>query len=422
MNVVSGTTLSLAPGIYSVQADPNPSYKFTGWSATSGVYVFEPSTNYTWINVTTSGGTLHANYRSTTLGASVWLDSYPSQGGTFVFANTTYSSGAVFGASIGTFPVRAVAAPGYRFVTWSPGFMSTMTNWSATSDVLLQHGNDYVTAVFSSVPVLTVPHALAGGGFAIDGTHVVGNVSLPQVGNLTYQLEAVTNPGFTFSHWTVSNPSHAWVASSTAAITSLQVNGSATVTPHFVGHPANASVGFTAHGGSILFNSISTVTGTGSVSVSPGTFVIAATAAAGKTFEGWNTTGSVHVGTAYVLTQRTSADVENSAGTWVAWYNVTISGSGTVTARFSDTTHPVTFIDFPFTATLSANITANGTSHIVAAGATVELPSGVYTLTLTGGTISGLRWFANSNLTFSPSAGSPTTLTVSGSGTIYAVG
>jgi hypothetical protein len=181
-------------------------------------------------------------------------------------------------------------------------------------------------------------------------------------------------------------------------------------------------VGFTAHGGSILFNSIQTLTGTSSVSVSHGTFVIAATAAAGKTFEGWNTTGSVHVGTAYVLTQGTMADVENSAGTWVAWYNVTIAGSGTITARFSDTTHPVTFIDFPYLSTLSANITAGGTSHIVPAGTTVNLPSGVYTLTLMGGTISGVRWFANSNLTFAPGTGSPTTLTVSGSGTIYAVG
>ncbi|MFI5414944.1 MAG: hypothetical protein ACHQ16_04670, partial [Candidatus Lutacidiplasmatales archaeon] len=413
-NVPSGTTLSLAPGIYSIQADPNPTYKFTGWSASAGVYVFAPSTNYTWINVTSAGGTVHATYRVTTLSATMWLDSYPSQGGTIRFANTSYASGAVFNASIGTFAIQAVPAPGYHFVTWSPGFMSTMTNWSASSDVLLQRGNDYVTAVFSSVPVLTVPRPLAGGGFAIDGTDVVGNVSLPQVGNLTYQIEAVTNPGFTFTHWTVTTTANAWVVNPTSAITSIQVNGSTTVTPHFVGHPANASVGFTAHGGSILFNAVRSVTGTSSVSVTPGTFVLAATAAAGKTFEGWNTTGLVHVGTAYVLTQGTKADIENSAGTWVAWYNVTISGSGTITAKFAPTTHPVTFIDFPFLSTFSVNISANGTSRIVHAGATVLLPSGVYRLTLLGGTIPGLRWYANSNLTFAPNVGSPTTLTVSG--------
>jgi hypothetical protein len=118
----------------------------------------------------------------------------------------------------------------------------------------------------------------------------------------------------------------------------------------------------------------------------------------------------------------TFADIENLAGTWTSWYSLTVSGPGTVTARFAATTHSVTFIDFPFNAHLSVTISGGGEARTVAACGTANLPSGVYTLTLSGGSIHGLRWFANSNLTFAPARGTTTTLTVTGSGTIYAVG
>ncbi|MGA8276232.1 MAG: hypothetical protein WB789_06450 [Thermoplasmata archaeon] len=420
-NVAPGRTLSLVPGIYSVQANPAPGFNFTGWTWSSGVYVFAPATNYTWINVTSIGGTLEAHYEATPLTATVWLATDPAQGGTIQFGPFTFGSGAVFTADQGTYAVQALPAPGYRFVTWAPGFMSTMSNFSASSYALVQYGPDYLTAVFSSVAVLHQGGNSAKGGFAIDGHAVHGSVHLPQVGNLDYQLEAVANPGSTFAYWTVGNGGAAWIANLTDSITSILVNGSTTVTPHFVASPATDSVRFVAHGGTIHFDAVDSLSGSRTVSVSPGTYLIAETPAAGRTFEGWSTSGSVHVGTAYALSINTLADVENFAGTWTAWYNVTIGGSGTITARFTDVTHPVTFIDFPYDPHLSVTLSSGSTTLVIHAGTTIHLPSGTYTLRLTGGSIARVHWYANSNLTFAPDRGATTTLTVTGSGTIYAV-
>ena len=420
-NIASGGTVPLTPGIYSVQANPKPGYNFTGWSASPGVYVFAPATNYTWVNVSSSGGTVQAHYQATPLTATVWLTAYPSQGGQIRFGASTFGSGAVFVRDQGSYAVQAIPAPGFQFVTWAPGFMSTMSDFSESSFVLVQYGSDYLTAVFSSVPVLHSGGTGAGGGFAINGHDVVGSISLPQVGNVVYQLEAVTNPGYIFSHWSVHNAGEVWIADLGAAITSIQVNGSTTVTAHFVRSSTAESVSFVAHGGTILFDATDSFSGKSKISVTPGTYYLAETPSAGRTFTGWSTTGDVSVGTAYTLTANTLADVENLAGTWTAWYSVTVSGVGTLTARFGELTHPVTFIDFPFDSHLSVTLASGSTTRVIHAGDTVFVEPGVYTLVLTGGSIAGLHWFANSNLTFAPARGATTTLTVTGSGTIYAV-
>jgi hypothetical protein len=297
-----------------------------------------------------------------------------------------------------------------------------MTDFSATSNVLVQYGADYLTAVFSSVPVLHSGGSGARGGFALNGQLVRGSISLPQVGDLTYQLEAVTNPGFAFTDWTVQNPGKAWVENLAAPITSIQMNGTTTLTAHFVRSSVLDPVEFVAHGGAILFDGNLSFLGTSTDSVTPGTYYLAEASGPGRTFEGWTTTGGVSVGTAYVLAEGTIADVENLAGTWTAWYNLTVSGAGSITARFVPVTHPVTFIDFPFDPHVSITISGAGMTRVLDAGATTHLASGIYTLTLAGGTIPGLRWFGNSNLTFAPDRGTTTTLSITGSGTIYAVG
>jgi len=424
-DVTPGATLSLAPGIYSVQADPKPGYNFTGWSATPGVYVFAPSTNYTWVNVTSAGGTLRAQYEATPLTATVWLAAYPSEGGQIQFGPFTYSSGAIFSAPQGTYSVRAIPAPGYQFLTWAPGFMSTMTNFSQASDVLVQYGDDYLTAVFSSTPILSGPLPILKGTFAIDGQRVVGSISLPQVGDQNCQLEALPTFNYTFSHWTVRNPRAAWIADPQAEITTVQVNWSTELYPHFVLTSARDSVtlGGTAGGILTVDDTVSAQFGYSvTVPFAPGTWYLSYQSDPGYTFSGWSTTGGVSVQTNYVYTMNTLADLENLAGTWVPWYAMNVSGPGTLTADFTPTVHPVTFIDFPYDSHLSLLVVGTDSVTIIHAGKTAYLPSGVYTIALFGGSLAGLRWFANSNLTFSPQRGYVTTLTVDGSGTIYAVG
>ncbi|MCI4373074.1 MAG: hypothetical protein L3K02_05470 [Thermoplasmata archaeon] len=419
-NVGPGGTLSLLPGIYSLQANPKPGYNFTGWTSSSGTYVFTPSTNYTWVNVTSLIGTVTANYEPTPLKAEIWLTAYPTQAGSIRFGSTVYSSGAIFSTRQGTYPVTAIPAPGFTFLTWAPGFVSTMSNWSQSSDVLVQYGSDYLTAVFSAAPVLTAGSAV-GGATALNGV-LLSTQTLPQVGNLNYSLEAEAHPGYAFSQWAVSNTAKGWVGNPLGPITTIQVNGSVTVTPTFVASTAVASVSFSSHGGRTIFNIGSRISGSATIMVTPGTYALSEVANPGSTFRGWTTSGGASVTTTYTLTENTHADIENLAGTWVATYSMAVTGAGSVTALFRDTTVPVTFIDFPFDSHLSVTVSGGGSSWTIPAGDTAHLPLGSYVLSLSGGSLSGLRWFANSNLTFQPDRGNPTHLQVLGSGTIYAVG
>jgi hypothetical protein len=61
---------------------------------------------------------------------------------------------------------------------------------------------------------------------------------------------------------------------------------------------------------------------------------------------------------------------ENVAGTWSFYDLVSLSGSGGVIAHFSRTTHPVTFIDFPYNASATITVSAGGSSRTVDAGRT----------------------------------------------------
>lgn len=418
--VSSGTTLHLLPGIYSLQTEPNPGYNFTGWSSSGGVYVYTPSTNYTWVNVTTGGATVTAHFVASSLQTTVWLASYPAQGGTIRFGPFTYSSGATFGAKVGAYSVTAIPAPGYRFVSWGAGFMSTMTDWAASSEVLVQYSNSYLTAAFSADPVVTAG-AVTGGGIAVNGNSVGTSVTLPQVGNLVYNLAALPDPGFTFSYWSVGNPAHAWIADPMASLTTFQLNGSVTIVPHYVVSATAYSVGVSSHGGTVLVNGAMSVSGSATLSLDPTTYLLTAAPNPGFSFLGWSATGGVTVSSNLLLVQPTMADIENSAGTWQYTYGLVVGGTGHVTARFAPSVVPVTFIDFPYDTSLSIQLSAHGSSFTIAAGSTHLVAPGNYTLTLIGGTVANLHWFASNNLTITSPRATSSALTVHGSGAIYIV-
>ncbi len=407
--------------------EPQAGYNFTGWTSSSGVYVFAPATNYTWVNVSAAGGAITAHYAATPLTAVVWLAAYPSQGGQIQFGPFTYNSGAIFSAPQGTYSVRAIPAPGFQFLTWAPGFMSTMTNFSESSNILVQYGDDYVTAVFSSVPVLQdSPRGSGSGYFEINGQPTTGpNISLPEVGNVTYQLEAFPSIDSTFSHWSVQNRKDAWIANLSAPLTSIQVNGSTTISPHFTAAPHRDSFHFVMNGqGVVSIDNAYNIPFTfpAALPIPAGTWYLSERPATGFTFAGFSTTGNVSVGIQHLLTLNSLADVENLAGVWVSWYSFIVEGNGTLTANFVPIAYPVTFIDFPYDAHASLLVVGTSSVTVIHAGKTAYLAPGDYTMALIGESVTGLRWFANSNLTFSPQHGYISTLTVGGSGTIYAVG
>ncbi len=103
-------------------------------------------------------------------------------------------------------------------------------------------------------------------------------------------------------------------------------------------------------------------------------------------------------------------------------YDVVVSGHGQLTAHFALIVHPITFIDFPFDSTLRITLSGTMGTLTIRAGHTGYLPSGTYRMTLHGGTIPGLEWFANANVTIVSDRDRSTLITIGGSASIYAVG
>jgi Divergent InlB B-repeat domain len=416
----NGETLELSPGIYSLQAEPHPGYNFTGWKSSSpGIYLFTPESNYTWVNVTGVAGTITAEYSPSTYHTVVWLATYPSQGGRIEFNGHVHANGAVFRAPVGTYDVQAIPAPGYTFVTWGPGLMATMTNFSAHSSVLAQAANIYLTAAFSAVPVVT--DGSSHGAFSVNGQLVSSSVSLPQVGNGMYVLEADPYPGYSFASWTVSNATSAWITNPSKAVTSFQLNGSVTISAQFRAEPESASLTFSAVGGTIVFDAIDSFSGHGTLdSLAPGIYPVAAISDAGYQFAGWTTSGALTLDTFYWLNMNTHADVENLAGTWTPYRSVDLSGAGTLTAHFTRVHSPVTFIDFPYNSSASIQLYQGLSSKTIYAGHTAGLAPGYYLVTYSG-PLTHLRWFATSNITVLFPGSRVTVIDVRGSGSLYVV-
>jgi hypothetical protein len=418
--VAPGGTLQLGPGIYSLQANPKPGYNFTGWSTHSrGLYIFTPESNYTWVNVTGPGGTIVAHYSPTTEMSTVYLFADPAGGGLIEFDHHLYPNGAVLTVPVGAYPVRAVPAYGYAFTTWGAGFMATMTDYRQSSIVLAQPSAIYLTAAFSSAPLVT--NAATHGFFVLNGVRVTSSASFPQVGDSSYVLEAVADPGYVFSHWTVGNPHDAWIASFRSPITSIQLNSSVHLGPVFVPEALTATMSFTAFGGSIQFNVVDTFRGHTTLGdVGAGTYEIAAQPRPGYQFEGWTTEGAISVRPFYWFNVSTMADVENLAGTWSFYYMVDVQGPGGLIAHFAPTTVPVTYINFPFDTDDLITIQGNMMSEPLGAGATTNLAPSLYLITYHG-ELSSFRWFGTNNLTVLSPTHRSTWVRVMGSGTLYLV-
>ena len=411
-----GATINLVPGMYSIQALPSVGYNFTGWTYTGGAYVFAPHTNYTWLNVSVVGGpsTLTGNFAQTTMMDTVWLESVPTTGGSITFGGTTYPSGTILTVPDGTYTVTADPNASYSFETWSYLWSASMSYFASTTQVVLQNGTSWVYALFHSTPSVTLAVAGTGAGaIAFNGTVHSGMVSLSQVEDTTYPIVAAPGAGSTFSGWAVSDPTNLWIADPTATLTWLTVNGTGTLTATFTAS-LELAVNFVVEGsGSVTWNVNQDYTGTSTNdTVAPGAYSIAPLAAAHSTFNGWNTTGGVTI---------TTLDSLNALGEWVLQYELTVSGAGTVYASFVGQTFPVTFVDDPSATGTVATFTGTGPGVPVRAGNTGNFAAGMYAVTLSGGAIPAAHWAATSNLTLSATTGLTVSVTVSGSGTLYAL-
>ncbi len=257
-----------------VTATPSASYRFVNWTENGS----QVSVNTSYTFTATASRALVANF-GTTLTVSV--SASPSAGGT-VSGGGTFDSGT-------SVTVAAVAASGYRFVSWTEGGSAVSTSSSYTFTL---SANRTLVAGFVRIYTITAAASPSSGGSASGG----GVYDSGEAVTLT----ATPAAGYRFSSWTEegsvvsTSPSYSFTAS---AALSLTANFIRICT---ISVSANPAAGGTVSGGG-TFDSGTIVT------------VIAAPQA-GCRFTGWTEGGNP----------------VSSAGS----YSFTATSSRTLTAQF----------------------------------------------------------------------------------------
>lgn len=123
-----------------ISATPSPGYEFSGWTATGGVTVSDPSASTTSFAVRGSG-TVRANFSPAAPTATVVVQ--PAPGGTITpSGSNSYPEGA-------RVLVRATPLPGYRFANWTAAGSLEVANPYAPSTTLTVNGPGTLTAFFA---------------------------------------------------------------------------------------------------------------------------------------------------------------------------------------------------------------------------------------------------------------------------------
>ena len=422
--VTNGQTLSLAPGMYSLEAYPDPGSGFAGWSVSGGAHVAAPFFPITWVNIkgTTSNVTITATYQSSASVANVEFLGVPSFGGTVELNGTPVAFGVPYHLAVGSYNLTATPAGGFTFATWLYVWSAMMSNFSANTRFSVETGYSTVAVLFNHTPTVTLDASPAAGGQVIfNGTAVPPGgsfsavQSLPQTGDGIYSIGAAVSPGYTFVGWSVNNSSRAQVTNVSSVRTTVLVNRTVTLVADFatVSSQSFLTVDEIGHG-IVRFNgTMSTSTRTMYGPLARGQYLIAEHPSAGSMFMGWNVSGDVSVAKLYVIqsVQMGKLDV------YVPTFSATVWGNGTLTADFAPLEYPVTFVDSP--SVTGGVAIVNGTP--VYGGQTIELAPGAYSLSIEGGTGTGVTWFTTSNLTVASAQAPSTYLVVAGSGSLYAL-
>ncbi|HEV8050631.1 MAG TPA: hypothetical protein VGP88_08570, partial [Thermoplasmata archaeon] len=430
IEVANGTTLPLAPGLYSIAGQPPPGANFTGWAATAGVRLSTPTLPDSILDVAVGGtSTVTATFVTTTATATLLIfSSDPSD--VVTFDGTNYTGGTSFASvSVGTYQLNYTGAPGARFSTWGSGGSALMTNFSASTWITLETGTSEVIAYDYAWQSVTLNDSGGHGTIAwntngnasatavTSGTTIVQNVS--ESGSpAVYGLIAVPNAGWAFSNWSVSNGSVVNISSRTSYSTDAAFNTSGvtavTITANYVagGFVNGSLVVYPSGAGSITLGfSTNHLTG-GNGTVPNATFDVIQFPNAGYVAKGLTVTN----GTVTLLQGSTPV-----TRPWVpfVWLVTVFGPSSALNATFAPLLHPVTFVAEPPTG--SPRATLNGTS--LGVGDTVWLPNGTYSLSATlGAGVTFLNWTTSwSDLVVTAPASLTTTVHVTGPGTVYAL-
>ncbi|HXQ93971.1 MAG TPA: hypothetical protein VN864_02225 [Thermoplasmata archaeon] len=404
-SVPSGGSVSLAPGIYPIQAAPSLGSSFTSWTPAGGVAVSAPAGPAVWLVVPVGGGTANLTATFSNATGNVTVVAKVVGNGTVVLNGTTLpfhpanatSYGSVTGAP-GTYSATATPAPGWTFLGWMDAPGAVAVGSGNVTNASVAQGTAYLYGKFAAeVTVLTSPAAL--GDVSVNGSAPVGNGTVLPLPRGTYTIAAAPSPGAAFLHWTVSDPRSLYVIRPGFPFSKLVVNGTGTVTATF----ANSSAEVLtlklapANGGSLQFNFQNfTANVTVNSTVVNTTYELKGFPALGYKFLGFNTTGPVSF----------------------AGGQLSVTGSGgVVTAKFGIKLFPVTVVA---SRPGSVNLAVNGVT--VASGTTLSLALGVYSLsaTIVGSNTSFLGWSSGLPVANITTRGTATVL-VNGAGSVLGI-
>lgn len=134
----SGSTETLAPGTYTLVADPFSGMSFVGWTVSGGATLTAPGQLVTNVTVTTSA-TVTAAFSSASKTAGVKFVPSPSgEGAVQLDGMTVYSTSTTNSSlSVGLHTVSAIPAPGFLFSHWTGGSKVLLVGASTGTDQVI---------------------------------------------------------------------------------------------------------------------------------------------------------------------------------------------------------------------------------------------------------------------------------------------
>ena len=301
--------------VVNIQAVAAAGYRFVNWSAPAGTFGNATAATTTF-TMPAQAVTVTANFVPVYYDLTMAVN--PVGGGTA--ADLTGASPYAAGTGVG---IKAVANPGYRFVSWTAAAGTFGSATAATTTFSMPAQNATVTANFVAVYSLSMAANPEIGGTATDLTN-----ASPYTTGTGVSIKAEANEGYRFVDWTAS--AGVFDDANAAETTFTMPGQNATVTANFA--TAYSLTMAVAPGGSGTATDL-----TGASPYTAGTVVsIQAVAAAGYQFANWTApAGTFGSTTAATTTFTMPGQNATVTANFVAVYSLTMAvspgGSGTTT-------------------------------------------------------------------------------------------
>jgi hypothetical protein len=279
----SGSSAPFVPGTYSLIAPACPYLVFKNWLPGENASVLDVYDNRT--TVTLSGpSTLTADFLAT-----VNFEVNPSFSGTIFFNGTPQVPNSPQDWPTQNYSLEELAAPGWRFVTFSASGGIQLASGSAEVEA-----SGVISANFVQFPTVTLETSLSScPSVEFNGsTYALGSEPRFLLGN--YSVGASACSDALFEHWSTSGG--VMVASPNSVNTTANVTGNGTLTADY-GHAAwvNLTDQPSAAAGSVTWNGTAVRNGT-SFEALTGDYVATARPANGWHFLDWKTQGGLVLG------------------------------------------------------------------------------------------------------------------------------